>query len=143
MIEHGFAGFARRFGAVALLIVAASAPGSGCAAPDASPKYATPQGGSGDLATLKCDWRYNVIEVDGKEVPQFPVNLFFTNGNTVKVEPGERSVAVSFSDGNQYGAWRFGFEFLPGHVYKIGAPGGFTEGVRVTNKNTTTSTVIR
>jgi hypothetical protein len=141
MVEHGLAGLARRFGALTLWMAAASA--SGCASPDAPPKYATPQGRSGELATLKCDWRYNVIGVDGKEVAQSPVNLFFTNGNTVKVEPGERRVGISFGDGNQYNEWHFVFPFQPGHVYKVGAPGGFAQGVRLTNKNTTTSTVIR
>jgi hypothetical protein len=139
MFRHPRSGLARRVAALAMLLAAAASPG--CAGP-AGPKYATPDMPAGELATLKCDWRYDVIEIDGAEVGQAPVKFFFANGNIVKVQPGNRTVAVSFSDGNQYNAWRFGYVFQPGHVYKIGAPGGFAEGVRVTDKNTTTSTVI-
>jgi hypothetical protein len=141
MPHHERARLAHRLGALALLLAAASAPG--CAAPNEPPKYATPQGAPGELATLKCDWRYNVVAVDGKEVAQSPVNLFFTNGNTIKVMGGDRKIAISFADGNQYQEWRFAYTFQPGHVYKVGAPGGFTQGVRLTDKNTTTSTVVR
>jgi len=141
MLQHARDRFARRLGALILLVVFAYA--AGCASPDPRPRYVTPQAESGELATLKCDWRYSVIEVDGAEVPPPPVHFFFAPGNTVKVLAGERQVGLVFDDGNQYNAWRFTYTFQPGHVYKVGAPGGFAQGVRLTDKETATSTVIR
>jgi hypothetical protein len=141
MNQRGRLGFAR----AGLLLSAAyfAACGGGCAAPDPRPTYVTPKLSTGELATLKCDWHFNVTEVDGARVPEPPVTFYFAPGGTVKVAPGERTIGVAYDDGgNTYGSRRFTYNFQAGHVYKIGPPGAFASGVRVTDKSTDTSTVI-
>ena len=142
MNQRGRLSFAR----AGLLFCAAhlAASGVGCAAPDPRPTYVTPKLTAGELATLKCDWHVNVTEIDGARVPEPPVTFYFAPGNAVKVAPGERTIGVSYDDGgNAYGSRRFTYNFQGGHVYKIGRPGAFASGVRVTDKSTDTSTVIR
>jgi hypothetical protein len=125
---------------VAAVLLACAA--AGCGAADPRPKYVAPALADADAALLKCDWRYRVTEVDGARVEEPPVQFYFAPGNTVKVEPGERKVAIAFDDGNRYEAWRFVYPFQAGRLYKVGAPGGFAKGVRLTDKSTGTSTVI-
>ena len=142
MIHRGRLTFARAGLWLCATYVAAVA--TGCAAPDPRPVYATPKLAAAELATLKCDWHVNVTEIDGARIPDPPVTFYFAPGNTVKVAPGERTIGVSYDDGgNAYGSRRFTYNFQAGHVYKIGRPGAFASGVRVTDKSTDTSTVIR
>lgn len=141
---------------VAMPRLAAAAAGlllflaAGCGGKDPRPKYSAPKLAASDAATLKADSGFWIGEVDGARIDEPGMTVIGQPGNTVKVAPGERKVAVKRLGNSslvQVGGpsrsfSRFSYAFEAGQTYKVGAGGSFGRGIKVTNTRTGTQTVI-
>jgi hypothetical protein len=125
-----------------LLAGVLSAALGGCS--DHRPKYAMPKRPLNEVAVVVAEYNilssFSVDEVDGArvEAPPFSVNY------PVKVLPGERRLKVSGATGRTRAQWSFVYNFQAGHRYALSASSAvFQTGLKLTDKTTNTSTIIR
>ena len=123
----------------------------GCGGKDNRPNYAAPDLAASEAAILKADNGFWISEVDGAKIDQPGVTLVVQPGNTVKVAPGDRKIKVTtlsnsylvnVGGGGSSGFTKFSFPFRAGHTYKLGGPGAFKKGIKVTDTETKTEAIV-
>ena len=131
---------------VAVVLLACAA---GCGRKDTRPRYVAPNLAASEVATLKANNDYWIDEVDGAVTKRPGMKVVVQPGNTVKVTPGEHNVVVSRSQSNYLVSpgggisfWKFNYNFRAGHTYKLGGGGSMGKGIKVTDTNTGTETLV-
>src|SRR5688572_7393924 len=66
----------------------------GCAGKDTRPKYSPPNLAADQVATLKANNDYWIAEVDGARIDEPGLKIVVQPGNTVRLQPGERTIVV-------------------------------------------------
>src|SRR5438045_9029730 len=128
------------------VVVACFAMFLGCAQ-DKRVSYVPPTYQPSELATLKGGWGTYIQEIGGARVDSASITLDNYGGNTVVVTPGWHDLFVQVHTSSMLafhntGA-HFRYELMQGHLYEFGPENLLSTNVRVTDKTTGKTEVMK